>query len=98
PDLASGDSIARVAHKRIGQRALATAVRPHNRVNRARLDRQVQAFEDLFVLNIHAQVFDDQIGIHSLSSAHTMHREFMCRESELKFPSPDPWPLNPELQ
>ena len=46
-DAALGDLVARVAGDDVGQRALAGAVRPHQRVDLALVDGQVDALEDL---------------------------------------------------
>ena len=58
-DLALGDLVGRVAHQRVGERALAGAVRPHDRVHLVRVDREVDAADDLgAVLDRHVEVPD----------------------------------------
>ena len=42
----------------VGQRALAGAVRPHQRVNLALIDGQIDALEDFFILNRDVQVLN----------------------------------------
>ena len=46
-DLALGDLVGRVAHDRVGERRLAGAVRPHDRVHLVRVDLEVDALDDL---------------------------------------------------
>ena len=57
-DTAAGHLVARVAHQRVGERALAGAVRPHDRVHFAGRDRQRQALDNLLALDLDPQVFD----------------------------------------
>ena len=57
-DRAVGDFVFRVTHDRAGERALAGAVRPHQRVRFAAADRQIHAVEDRFALDGHVQVVD----------------------------------------
>ena len=46
-DLALGDLVGRVAHQRVRERRLAGAVRAHDRVDLVRVDREVDALDDL---------------------------------------------------
>ena len=46
-DRAAGHRVRRMAGQHLGERALARAVRPHDRVHFARADREVDALEDL---------------------------------------------------
>ena len=55
-DRALGHLERRVAHDRVGERRLAGAVGPHQRVDLALLDVEVEALEDLLVLGAHVQV------------------------------------------
>ncbi len=58
-DLALGDLVGRMAHERVGERRLAGAVRPHDRVHLVRVDGQVDAADDLrAVLERDVQVLD----------------------------------------
>ena len=50
-DLALGDRVAGPAHDHVGQRGLARAVRPHQRVDLALAHRQVDALQDLLALD-----------------------------------------------
>ena len=60
-DLALRDLVGRVAHQRVGERRLARAVRAHDRVLLVRVDRQVDALDDLgAVLERDVQVLDLQ--------------------------------------
>ena len=60
-DLALGDLVGRMAHQRVGERRLARAVRAHDRVLLVRVDRQVDALDDLgAVLERDVQVLDLQ--------------------------------------
>ena len=55
-DRALGHLEGRVAHDRVGEGRLAGAVGPHQRVDLALLDVEVEAAEDLLVLDAHVQV------------------------------------------
>ena len=56
-DLAVGDLVRRVAHQGVRQRRLARAVRAHDRVHLVRVDREVDALDDLCpVLQRHVEV------------------------------------------
>ena len=57
-DFATGDVVALAAREDRRQRALAAAVRAHDGVHLAGVDRQAHAFEDLFVLHAGGEVFD----------------------------------------
>src|SRR6478672_11840054 len=57
-DLALGDLVAGVAHDRVGQRGLAGPVRAHQRVDLALRHLQVDALEDLAILDADVQVLD----------------------------------------
>ena len=57
-DRALGHLVGRVAGDDVGERALAGAVRPHQRVDLALVDRQVDALEDLLVLDRGVQILD----------------------------------------
>ena len=46
-DPAAGDLVTRVTHQRVGQRGLAGAVRPHDRVDLRLVDCEVDALDDL---------------------------------------------------
>ena len=46
-DLPLGHLVGRVAGDRVGERRLAGAVRPHDRVHLVRVDREVDALDDL---------------------------------------------------
>jgi hypothetical protein len=60
-DLTVGDLVRRVPHQRVGERRLAGAVRAHDRVHLAGVDRQVDALDDLgAVLERDVQVLDLQ--------------------------------------
>jgi hypothetical protein len=47
-----------MAHERVRERALAGAVGPHDRVDLVRVDRQVDAADDLLIVDGDVQVFD----------------------------------------
>ena len=66
-DLALGDLERRVAHDRVRERRLAGAVRPHQRVDLAPRDLEVEALEDLLVLGAHVQVANLEVS-HGLRS------------------------------
>ena len=53
-----GHLVARVAGDDVGQGALAGAVRPHQRVDLALVDRQVDALEDLLAVDRGVQILD----------------------------------------
>ena len=55
-----GHFVARVAHDRVRQGAFARSVRPHQRVDLALADGQVDPLEDLLVGHVDMQVFDHQ--------------------------------------
>ena len=55
---ALGDFVIRVAHQGVAQRALARAVRPHQGMDLALADRQVDPFEDLLAIDRDVQVVD----------------------------------------
>ena len=57
-DAAGGDLVLLAPGQHLGQRALAGAVRAHDGVHLARLDREVDALEDLAALDGHVQVLD----------------------------------------
>ena len=57
-DRAAGDFVGRMAGQHAGERALARAVRAHDGVHLAGVHRQVEAFEDVFALGAHAEIFD----------------------------------------
>ena len=57
-DLAAGHLIAGLAGDDVGQRRLARAVRPHDRVHLALVHRERQPVEDLALLDTDLQVFD----------------------------------------
>ena len=57
---AGGDFIIRMAADHFAQRALARAVRPHDRGDLALLDLEIQATQDFFATDGGVQVFDDQ--------------------------------------
>ena len=57
---AAGHLVGRVAGQHLGQRALARAVRAHDGVHLAGVDREVDALEDLLVAGARAQVSDFQ--------------------------------------
>ena len=57
------DLVTRVAGERERQRRLSASVRPHQRVHAARLDRQVDALEDLVVVDGDSQVARDQSAL-----------------------------------
>ena len=61
-DRALGHLEARVAHDRVGERRLAGAVRPHQRVHLASAHLEVEALEDLLLLGGYVQVLDLQIS------------------------------------
>src|SRR4029078_11428214 len=61
-DRALGHLGRRVAHDHVGERRLAGAVRAHQGVHFALLDVEVEAFEDLLVLDLHVQVADLQLS------------------------------------
>ena len=61
-DLALGHLQRRVAHDRVGERRLAGAVRPHQRVDLARGHLEVEPLEDLLALGAHVQVAYLQIS------------------------------------
>ena len=61
-DRALGHLERRVAHDRVGEGRLAGAVGPHQRVDLALLDVEVEAAEDLLVLDAHVQVADLQLS------------------------------------
>jgi hypothetical protein len=46
-DLALGDLVRRVAHQRVGKSRLARAVRAHDCVHLAAVDREIDALDDL---------------------------------------------------
>ena len=65
-----------VAHDRVGQGRLARAVRPHQRVDLALLDVEVEAAEDLLVLDAHVQVAYLQLSqFHSVSGVWKVLRQ-----------------------
>ena len=57
-DRALGDLIGGVAEQGVGERRLARAVRPHQRVDLAAGDVEVDAAQDLALLGAHVQVSD----------------------------------------
>ena len=57
-DLALGDLEVGVAHDRVGERRLARAVRPHQRVDLALADDQVEAAQDLLLACADVKVSD----------------------------------------
>src|SRR5262249_47555599 len=57
-DFAPGDVIAITTGQDRGQRAFAAAVRAHDRVNFAGINRQADALKDLLVLNACVEIFD----------------------------------------
>ena len=57
-DFALGDLVAGLAGEHIGERRLARAVRAHDGVHLALLDRQVEAVEDFLAVDFDVQVFD----------------------------------------
>ena len=63
-DIAPGDLVVRVAGDGVGQRALAGAVRPHQRVHFALADGQVDALQDRLAFDGDVQVFDHEFGRH----------------------------------
>ena len=68
-DLAAGHDVRRMAGERVGERGLARAVGPHDRVDLAAADREVDALEDL-VLAVRdgrdAQTADDEVLVGGL--------------------------------
>ena len=60
---AAGDVIAVAAGEHRGERALAAAIRPHDRMDFAGIDGEVDAFENLFALHTGAEVFDFENGL-----------------------------------
>ena len=56
-DLAAGDFIARLAGDDMGQRRFAGAVRPHDRVDLARIHGERQPVEDFALLDTNLQIF-----------------------------------------
>src|SRR5262245_17378138 len=50
-DLAFGHLVVRMPGENLGERALARAVRPHDRVNLTGLHREVEPFENLLSVN-----------------------------------------------
>ena len=62
PSVTSSDG---VAHDRVGERRLAGAVRPHQRVDLALADLEVEALEDLLVLGVTCRsvIFRSAIGL-----------------------------------
>ena len=57
-DLAAHDLVLGVAHDRERERALAGAVRPHDRVDRAALDHQIDAVQDRLSFDADDEVAD----------------------------------------
>src|SRR6185295_8742734 len=55
------DLVARMAHDRERERALAGAVRAHDRVHFPTAHDEVDPLEDLFALYVDVKVFDDEI-------------------------------------
>jgi hypothetical protein len=73
-DPAAGDPVGRVAGDRVGERRLARAVRAHDRVHLVRVDREVDAADDLCaVLERDAQIGELQQG-HAHMVAHACPR------------------------
>ena len=66
-DLALCHLVVGAAGEHPGQGALARAVGPHDGVDLARIHRQVNAAEDLVVVNFRVQVLDFEHGIQSQS-------------------------------
>ena len=64
---AAGDVVAVASGQDRGERALAAAVRPHDGVDFAGVDGEVDAFEDLFALDAGAEVFDFENGLCSFA-------------------------------
>ena len=73
--LPDGDLVLRVAGDRVGQRRLARAVGPHDRVGLAVVDRQGDALEDLLgtVLGV-----DADVQVADLQSAHCLSLSSSC--------------------
>ena len=75
-DLALGDLVGRMAHERVGERALAGAVRSHDCVHLARVDRQVDTADDFRpVLQRNVEVLDleeRQVVSPSLSASYVL--------------------------
>ena len=57
---AAGHVIVRTAAQRVGERRLAGAVRPHDRVDFARIDLQRQALEDRLAVDFVGEIVDRQ--------------------------------------
>jgi len=57
-DRSFGDGERGVAHDRVGEGGLAGTVWSHEGVNLARLDLEVQAAEDLLVLDAYVKILD----------------------------------------
>ena len=57
-DLAAGDFVAGLAGDDVGERRLAGAVRPHDRVHLALVHRERQPVENLALLDTDLQIFD----------------------------------------
>ena len=62
-DFAAGDLVAVAPGEDAGQRALAGAVRPHDGVDFAGVDGEVDAFEDLPALDAGGEVSDGEDGL-----------------------------------
>ncbi len=56
--LPAGDHVLRVAGQHARERALAGPVRPHDGVDFARLDVEIDAIEDLLVLGLDLKILD----------------------------------------
>jgi hypothetical protein len=67
-DVARGDLVLAVAHERVRERALARAVRAHDRVHLALVHRERQALQDLLALHAHVEVLHHQITVHRVPS------------------------------
>jgi len=62
-DLALGHLEVRVTHDDVGERRLARPVRPHEGVDLALADREVDALEDLLVARLGVEVLDLEHGV-----------------------------------
>ena len=70
--LAVGDLVVVLAGEHVGERRLAGAVRAHDGVHGAFLDRQVEAVEDFLAVDLDVQVFD-------FKQSHSFVNQTICR-------------------
>ncbi len=96
-DLAAGHLVAGLAGDDVGQRRLAGAVRPHDRVDLARIHGQRQPVEDFALLDADLQVLDFKQWHHILSVS-ILREGLGTRRSNAEPPSGPERPIRPSLR